>query len=125
MKFKKGDIVVIVGNHTDHEFYMGEIVTVTEYDEESKQYICASYGGDSSWNKWCVDEEDIEMNTCFQTEIEKRLKDEYDKKVQELESKLNSAEHFRDNMYGNIRFLEGQVAALEGVIKMLLLDDNG
>ena len=125
MKFKKGDTVVVIGNSTDHKFNIGDIVVVSELCENLEMYFCKAYGENENALYNCVKEEDIQAISRTDSEARNSLKMAYDKKVQELESKLNSAEHFGDNMYGNIRFLEGQVAALEGMIKMILLNDNG
>lgn len=59
MRFENGDRVRITGNTNDHEFRIGEIVTITHIDRSDNVHECKCERG----QKWWVKQEEMEPET--------------------------------------------------------------
>ena len=61
MKYKVGDKAIITSNTSDHEFKIGEKVTITELNPENKDYIAE---GNEDW--WYVNDGELtDVKVCI------------------------------------------------------------
>ncbi|QJI52432.1 hypothetical protein [Psychrobacillus phage Perkons] len=60
LKYKIDDEVVITNNHSEHEFVIGDVVTIKElYNDGTKQAYYVAERNDDKVNWWAITDYDV------------------------------------------------------------------